>query len=124
VHELSICRSIAGIATRHAAGRTVSVISIRVGQLRQVVPDTLVYCWGLVSAGTPLEGARIAVEVIPARLRCLACGSEADVGDTPAFSCTRCGGCDTEVIAGEEFLITSLDLAAAAAAQAPEEATT
>ena len=50
VHELSICSSIADIVTRHAAGRTVQVINVRAGQLRQIVPDTLVYCWGLVSA--------------------------------------------------------------------------
>ena len=27
------------------------------------------------------------------------------------FACASCGGIDTEVVAGEEFLITSLDLA-------------
>ena len=111
MHELSLCGSIGRIAGRHAAGRPVSIIHVRVGQLRQVVPDTLVYCWELVSEGTELAGSRICVEAVPARMRCRACGREADVGDLPVFACRACGGIDGEVIAGEEFLVTSLELA-------------
>jgi hydrogenase nickel incorporation protein HypA/HybF len=111
VHELSICASIADIATRHAAGRPVSVINVRVGQLRQIVPDTLVYCWGLLCEDTSLEGSRIIVETVPARIRCRSCEQTADVGDLPVFACAGCGGIDVELVAGEEFLITSLELA-------------
>jgi hydrogenase nickel incorporation protein HypA/HybF len=111
VHELSICGSIADIVTRRAAGRAVKVINVRVGQLRQVVPDTLVYCWELVSADTPLAGSRISVEFVPARIRCRSCGQVTDVGAVPVFACGGCGGLDVEVVSGEEFLITSLELA-------------
>lgn len=110
MHELSICASIADIATRHAAGRPVSVINVRVGQLRQIVPDTLVYCWGLVCEDTSLAGSRIIVETVPARIRCRSCEHTADVGDLPVFACAGCGGIDVEIVAGEEFLITSLEL--------------
>jgi len=110
VHELSICGSIGEIATRHAAGRAVKVINLRVGQLRQVVPDTLVYCWELVSADTPLAGSRISVETVPVRIRCRSCEHVTDVGEVPVFVCGGCGGFDAEVISGEEFLITSLEL--------------
>jgi hydrogenase nickel incorporation protein HypA/HybF len=112
VHELSICESIADIVTRRAAGRGVKVINVRVGQLRQVVPDTLVYCWELVSAQTPLAGSRISVESVPARIRCRSCEQVTDVGAVPVFACGGCGGFDAEVVSGEEFLITSLELEA------------
>ncbi|HEY1821930.1 MAG TPA: hydrogenase maturation nickel metallochaperone HypA [Trebonia sp.] len=111
MHELSICGSIADIVTRRAAGRAVQVINVRVGQLRQVVPDTLVYCWELVSADTPLAGSRISVEAVPARIRCRSCEHVTDVGPLPVFVCGGCGGFDAEVVSGEEFLITSLELA-------------
>jgi len=110
VHELSICGSIADIVTRRAAGRAVKVINVRVGQLRQVVPDTLVYCWELVSADTPLAGSRISIEAVPARIRCRSCDQVTDVGAIPVFACAGCGGFDAEVVSGEEFLITSLEL--------------
>jgi hydrogenase nickel incorporation protein HypA/HybF len=111
VHELSVCGSIASIAGRHAAGRPVSVIYVRVGRLRQIVPDTLVYCWDLVSADTPLAGSRLEVETVPARITCRACDAVTEIGDIPVFVCAACGGTDAEVTSGEEFLITSLDLA-------------
>ena len=111
MHELSICASIADIVTRRAAGRPVGVINVRVGQLRQIVPDTLVYCWGLLCEETSLAGSRIIVETVPARIRCRSCERTADVGDLPVFACAGCGGIDVEIVAGEEFLITSLELA-------------
>lgn len=111
MHELSLCGSIAKIVSRHAAGRPVSVIHIQVGRLRQVVPGTLVYCWELVSEGTPLDGSRIDVEAVPARMRCRACGHVAEAGDLPVFACRDCGSLGAEVISGEEFLVTSLELA-------------
>jgi hydrogenase nickel incorporation protein HypA/HybF len=111
VHELSLCGSIANIVERHAAGRSVSVIRIQIGQLRQVVPETLVYCWDLVSEGTSLAGSRIDVEAIPARIRCRACDQIAEVGDLPILVCRECGSTDAEIVSGEEFMITSLDLA-------------
>lgn len=110
MHELSVCGSIAGIVTRHAAGRTVKVINVRVGQLRQIVPDTLAYCWELVSADTPLAGSRISIEPVPARIRCRACEHVTDIGTVPVFACGGCGGFDAEVVSGEEFLVTSLEL--------------
>jgi len=111
LHELSICGSIADIAAGYAAGRPVDVINVRVGQLRQVVPDTLVYCWNLVSGQTPLAGSRIVVETVPARIKCRACAHVTEIGPVPVFACGACGGSDAEVISGEEFLITSLELA-------------
>jgi hydrogenase nickel incorporation protein HypA/HybF len=112
VHELSICGSIADIVMRRAAGRAVRVINVRAGQLRQIVPDTLVYCWELVSADTPLAGSRIRVETVPARIRCRSCDRVTDIGAVPVFACAGCQGFDVEVVSGEEFLITSLELAA------------
>lgn len=111
MHELSICASIASIAERHAAGRPVAAIHVRIGQLRQIVPDTLVYCWGLVAADTPLAGSKLELETVPARIACRSCHAVTEIGDLPVFACGACGGIDAEVTSGEEFLVTSLDLA-------------
>lgn len=110
MHELSICQSISDIVARHAAGRPVSVIHVRIGQLRQIVPGTLVYCWALVSAETPLASSRIEVESVPASIRCHECDQTSLVGDVPVLIC-GCGSTKTEIASGEEFLITSLELA-------------
>ena len=51
MHELSLSSAIVNTATKHAAGRRVTVVSLRVGQLRQVVPDTLEFYFEFVARG-------------------------------------------------------------------------
>lgn len=112
MHELSICRSIADVVARHADGRGVRTVHVRIGRLRQIVPDTLVYCWSLVCEQTALDGSRLAVESVPAEIRCRPCDVRR-VLDEPLLLCAACGGTDVEVVAGEEFLVTTLELAEA-----------
>jgi hydrogenase nickel incorporation protein HypA/HybF len=110
MHELSICRSIADIVARHAGDRPVRTVHLRIGRLRQIVPDTLVYCWSLVSQETSLEGSRLEVDSVPARISCTRCAAT----ETLTVPVMRCGGCGSDqvsVVSGEEFLITSLELA-------------
>ena len=111
MHELSICGSIASIAERRAGGREVRAIHIRIGQLRQVVPDTLLFCWDLLVADTALAGSTLELQTVRARIRCRACDHTAELGALPVFICGACRGTDTEVVSGEEFEITALDLA-------------
>ncbi|MGH3794535.1 MAG: hydrogenase maturation nickel metallochaperone HypA [Pseudonocardiaceae bacterium] len=112
MHELSICRSIADIVTRHAEDREVRIVHVRVGQLRQIIPETLVYCWSMVSAQSHLAGSTLQVESIPAAIRCTVCEHRGTI-TAPVLRCARCGGQEVSIVAGEEFLITSLELAEA-----------
>jgi hydrogenase nickel incorporation protein HypA/HybF len=110
VHELSLCGAIADIATRRAGDRAVQVIHLSIGQLRQVVPDTLSFCWEMVTADTPLAGSVLNVDRIPAQLSCQGCGAQFELAEPLTFACTACGGIDVEVVAGEEFAVTALEL--------------
>jgi hydrogenase nickel incorporation protein HypA/HybF len=109
VHELSIANSIVAVARRHAHGRRVTSIEVKIGGLRQVVPDALEFAFGVVAVGTSVEGATLHVEHVPPRVRCVRCDAESDVTDFP-FACARCGSVHVEVIAGEELLVDSLEL--------------
>lgn len=112
MHELSICRAINDIVTRHAAGRPVTTIHVRIGRLRQIVPDTLTYCWSLTCDGTALDGTVLEVESVPGRAHCTTCDTTREL-DAPVLLCGTCGGHDVRIVSGEEFLITTLDLAEA-----------
>ncbi|MCX4098097.1 hydrogenase maturation nickel metallochaperone HypA [Nocardia sp. alder85J] len=109
MHELAICESIVHAVREHAAGRPVRTVHLRIGNLRQVVPDTLIFCWSLVTDGSDLAEVELLVERIEGRIRCRQCHGER-VLDDYVFACDRCGGVDVEVVAGEEFLITALEL--------------
>jgi hydrogenase nickel incorporation protein HypA/HybF len=111
VHELSLCRSIYAITARAAGGRRVTQVELDVGQLRQVVPETLARCWDVVIASTPLEGAALAVNHIPARAVCQDCGASLTLGPALKMVCGACGGRALRIETGEEFLVRSIDVA-------------
>jgi hydrogenase nickel incorporation protein HypA/HybF len=104
VHELSLASAVVDTVVRHAEGRPVRTIELRIGALRQVVPESLELYVGIVGRGTVCEGARLDVELVPARLAC--CGAE---WEPPGFRCPECGG-GGEVVAGSEFLVESIDV--------------
>ena len=109
MHELSLCHSIATIVNRFADGRDVDKVHVQVGAFRQVVPETLVYSWELVTDSTALAGSELVVEQIPAVIECAACGATT----TLSLPILKCGSCETTTVtlrSGEEFLVTSLDL--------------
>jgi hydrogenase nickel incorporation protein HypA/HybF len=109
MHELSIAESVVRIASEHAAGRRVVKVELRVGHLRQVVPSALSFAFELVARGTPVEGAALEIEEVPAAGVCRACEAETPLPRFP-LSCRRCGGLDVEVTRGEELLVDSLEL--------------
>ena len=109
MHELSIAESVVRIASKHAAGRRVAVVHVKVGHLRQVVPSALEFAFELLIEGTALDGAELAIEAVPAAGVCRECGAESTVSAFP-LACARCGGLDMEVTAGEELLVEELEI--------------
>jgi hydrogenase nickel incorporation protein HypA/HybF len=109
MHELAIAESMVAIASNHARGRRITLVEVKVGHLRQVVPSALLFAWDLVAAGTPAEGSELRIEEVPAAGICRACGAESVLAGFP-LTCARCGGLDVEVTGGEELLVDSLEL--------------
>jgi hydrogenase nickel incorporation protein HypA/HybF len=112
MHELSVSSAVVDTVLKHADGRRVTVVSLRIGHLRQVVPDSLAFYFELVSRETLCEGARLEQDVVAARLRCDGCAREWDPEDA-WFACTGCGGAG-EVIAGNELEVESIEVEEAA----------
>src|SRR5918911_2456099 len=109
MHELSIAEAVVEIASRHAAGRKVTKVEVKVGRLRQVVPSALEFAFELLTKGTPLEGAELQIEDVPARGRCRGCGTVTEMRAFP-LQCAGCGGVDFEIEAGEELLVDALEI--------------
>jgi hydrogenase nickel incorporation protein HypA/HybF len=107
VHELSLSSAILETTLRHADGRKVTAVEMRIGALRQVVPESLEFYFGIVTRGTPAEGAALEVEYVAALLRCEDCGTEWSP-EFAAFRCPGCAGAEVEVRAGNEFNVESI----------------
>jgi hydrogenase nickel incorporation protein HypA/HybF len=109
MHELSIAEAVVEVASRHARGRKVAVVELKVGHLRQVVPSALEFAFELVAQGSVVEGAQLRIEEIAAAGDCRDCGAETPLLEFP-LACRRCGSFDVEVTRGEELLVDSLEL--------------
>ena len=118
MHELSIARAIVDTASRHAEGRKVSLVSVRVGGLRQVVPDSLRFYFAIVARDGRCADAELELTAVPMRLRCRGCAVDWEP-DQPDFRCPRCAGGSVEVLTGEELEIDYIEVEEEAACTAP-----
>jgi hydrogenase nickel incorporation protein HypA/HybF len=125
VHELSISSAIVNTAERHAAGRKVTAVDVRVGSLRQVVPESLHFYFEIVARDTLCEGASLELERVTALLRCPDCGREWDpappalathepaftsgLPPVPTFTCPDCRVAG-DVLAGDELEVESIEV--------------
>ena len=109
MHELAIAGHVVDIAARHADGRRVTKVYLKVGHLRQVVPSALSFSFDLVAHGTMVEGAALDLEEIPATGLCRNCGTESHLKTFPLL-CKACGGSDLEITQGEELYVESLEM--------------
>jgi hydrogenase nickel incorporation protein HypA/HybF len=108
VHELSLSSAILETVERHAAGRRVTKVNMTIGALRQVVPESLEFYFGIVSRDTVCDGAALTQDIVQVRARCDVCGDEWEL-DLPIFLCARCGGAGRPV-SGEELEVESIEV--------------
>jgi hydrogenase nickel incorporation protein HypA/HybF len=109
MHELSIAGALVDIVERHAAGRRVTRVDVRVGHLRQVVPDALDFAFELITKDTALEGAVLRIEEVPAGVHCRVCGADTVLRQFPAH-CVECEALDVELSGGDELLVDCLEI--------------
>jgi hydrogenase nickel incorporation protein HypA/HybF len=95
-------------ATRRGAARVLTV-SARIGALQAVDVDHLVSDFDELVRGTPLAGARLVVERVPATSECLDCGATGP-GEGEAEPCPACSGWRRETITGLECELTALEI--------------
>jgi len=115
MHELSITNDIVTTvletAKKHGANRVVTVF-LRIGAMRDLVPDWMQRYFDYCSKGTAAEGARLQIESIPVTLACQHCGLvfKADVRSPGDIRCQRCGALEAKVKTGMELRIERIQV--------------
>lgn len=112
MHESAIAQSIIDVALRHleeGGWRRVTRITVRVGHLSSVVPESLDFAFQAMIRGTPLEGSVLDIEETPGEGRCRACGAVFPV-DSFFCICEKCGSGEVEVQGGDVLTIESIDM--------------
>ena len=111
MHELSIAQGIVDILLEQMRTHNLSSIAsvrLRIGSLRAVDKESLVFSFDLLTADSPLKAARLDIEDIPMQGRCVQCSQEFLMGHW-LDDCPSCGSARVEVISGKELEITGLE---------------
>ncbi len=112
MHELAVCqglmRQIELLAQREQA-ECITAIRLSIGPLSGVEPQLLADAFPIASAGSIAEGATLEIESQPIRVRCLTCGAESDA-TMNNLVCGSCGDFRTQLLSGDELLLTSVEL--------------
>lgn len=112
MHELAICQDIISqlesIAHEHHA-QSVDVIALQIGPLSGVEIPLLESAFSIASAGTIAEKARLKVEAIPIRIKCLSCNAESEATQNRLL-CKQCGDWQTQLISGDEMILRQVEL--------------
>ena len=111
MHELSIAQNIVDILNDQMRIHRLSKIenvSLRVGVLRSVVIESLSFSFDVLTSGSPLEGARLQIEEVPLRGRCMECGKEVAL-ETWMDDCPLCRGPRMEIVSGKELDIVAIE---------------
>ena len=113
MHELSIVTSIVESVTETLnsyPGARVLEVRLRVGVLASVIPESLEFCYGIASEGTPLEGSRLVVNMLPVVMHCASCGQDVELAGVQSFRCPKCGEPCSEMRQGRELEIDSIEI--------------
>ncbi len=113
MHEMSIVSGILESVrpfAREAGAERVCTVNLRIGDMREVVPEALELAWEVLCEEDPLtEGCAFTVEEVHPRSRCLACGEEF-AHDRFHLRCPVCGSRETSLVAGRELDIVSIEI--------------
>lgn len=108
VHELALTEDVVKMVAERLGSRRVARVRLAVGRWMAVSPEAMQFCFDACTRGTTLDGARLEIEEVPARLRCRSCGQESEPED--GLPLCACGSADVAVTAGHELKITELEV--------------
>jgi hydrogenase nickel incorporation protein HypA/HybF len=108
MHELSITQTIIDTVIEVTQGAPVQRITLEIGELSAILPDSIQFCFEACIPNTPLAGAKLAIQTVPGRGRCRACGHEMPL-DMPYGICDQCDSLAIDIIAGEGLVILSME---------------
>ena len=112
MHEMALAQGTLDIVLDNAAkhgATTVTRVKLVVGQMTEVVPDSLRFCFDALAKGTPAEGAELEIEITPLLGSCRDCQNEFAI-ERFRFQCPACGSAGVEIISGRELRVDQLEV--------------
>jgi len=112
MHELSIIANLFEILEEKAEekkAKKITLVKLQVGALSGVVPEFLKTAFDIYKKDTIAAEAKLEIENIPLKIKCLKCGQE-EVKEDFIFICEKCASRDLKTLAGTELLLEKVKL--------------
>ncbi len=112
MHEMSIAQSILEIVEEYLQeypGRKLKSVTVEVGELTAVIPESLDFCFTAITEETPYAGARLIIKQIPLTGTCQDCGEHFPI-ENFNFTCPKCQSTRVKVEGGDELKVSELEV--------------
>jgi hydrogenase nickel incorporation protein HypA/HybF len=112
MHEFGLMQSVldnADKSAREAGAVRITDIRLVIGEMREVIPDSMDFAFEALSPNTLSENAVLHMTMISPRSRCTQCGHEFE-HERFRRSCPKCDSLVTELIAGKELYIDAIEV--------------
>ncbi len=111
MHELSIAQNIVDIIDETLNGEPVKLleVSVQIGELVAVVPESLDFCYNVITENTKYAGSKLTINILPLMSKCRNCSRKSHI-KMFTFICPHCESSDLEVLQGQELLISHLEV--------------
>ena len=112
MHELSLAMALVEQveeAATKALATKVLQINLSLGEWSGVDRDSFEFCFPLAAQNSIMEGAKLAIEMVPLTVKCNNCLAETKPTEV-LVACGQCGSAAVTVIKGREFTVSSLEV--------------
>ncbi len=112
MHELGIAQNIIEIVqdqTKDFSNRKIKNVFVRIGKLTNVLNDSLLFGYAALIQSTNLEGSKLNIETIPAKILCESCGNETEI-DGLVFCCEKCKSTSVRLVNGMELTVSEIEI--------------
>ena len=89
-------------------GKKVDSITVKVGEVYHLMPDSVLMHFDLITKGTELEGVKLDLLEEAVRVMCSQCGKQGPVEDHHLLLCSFCHSRDVKAIAGDKVIIEEI----------------
>lgn len=110
MHEMSAAQGIIEMAEQAAQDNDCTIVhkvTLCIGEISCIQAESLKFCFDILKDGTVAQHAELAIEAIPAMLRCSQCGTQFKAG--PGGVCPACASKGSGLISGNEFFVKDIE---------------
>ncbi len=109
MHEYSIVKSMINLCEKHANGKQIDSVVVKLGELGGVEPHFLKSCFDMFKEDTLCQDATMKINMVDIIIFCEDCKKETKV-ENFNFFCPNCDSPNTNTLTGQEMYIEYIEL--------------